>query len=562
VAKGGMRSALASRDLRLMLAALACSRAGDLIFSIALIVYVLQQTGSAAWVAALMALRLLPVLVVGPLAGVLADRVPRRRLMVGADLVRLALMLVTLGLVAADAPLGAIIAVTVLAGVAGTPYLPALTASLPRVVDERSLAGANALVSVVDYVATVLGPAVGAVVAATWGLSAALVVNAVSFGLSALFLAGLRGRVDAPAAAEVSTDPGDETAAGAWAQLWQELSDGLRAVTADPVLRTMVAAIVLSALAFGFELVYTIFISRDLLGTGASGVGWLDAAVGVGGVAGAWFASRLADTNHPRRTMAWLSVGSIVPMGVLAFVTVPAVAYALLFVEGAASVCLDVVGVTTMQRSVDDELLARADALIGSAAVSASVMGSMLAPLLQSVFGLRGALVVASLVPAAAVLVLLAKLRTPAESVEDHARRADVRALLDRIGPLTDLAPTEREQIAVAARSVLWLRGETVTSQGDAPDAVWLLAAGECEIRVRDELAGSRVVATTAAPDVIGEIGVVEQRPRTATVVALSDCSAFVVPATVFREALSVGDAELPVLRTAIGSRLARSLAS
>ena len=568
-----MRPALRVKDFRRLSAAFALSRAGDQIFSIALIVYVLERTGSATWVAALMVVRLLPIVVVGPVAGVLADRFPRRRLMVATDLVRLVLMVGLVILVAADAPLVVIIGLTVVAGVAGTPYLPSFTASLPRVVDERHLAGANAVVSVVDYLATIVGPALGAVVAATWGLEAALVVNAASFALSALLLMTVRGQVDARLAgedADVTHDGADgaegaegaESAAAAWQGMGHELADGVRAVTSDPVLRVMTAAIVLSTLAFGFELVYMVFVSRDLLGTGASGVGWLDAAVGVGGVVGALFVSRLADTRRPRSVLAWVSLLSILPMAALAWVSSPAVAYALLLVEGAAGVALDVVVITTMQRSVRDELLARADALISSVAVAATMVGGLLAPVLLAAVGLRASLVIAAVVPVLVLVVLVARLRPVVESAADVQRRDEVLALLETIGPLRDLAPTEREQLALAARPRTVPAGETIVRQGDEPTLVLLLATGHCDVLQAHPPQGAHLIATVQGPDLVGEIGVVGRRPRTATVVATTECTGYDVPAETFRDVLSIGNAELPTLRSAIGSRLSRSLAS
>ena len=560
----GMRAAWGVAGFRHLAGAFALSRTGDHLFSVALIVYVLEQTGSAGWVAALVVLRLLPLVIVGPFAGVLADRMPRRRLMVATDLVRLALMGVLVALVLVDVPLWLIVAVTVLAGVVGTPYSPSFAASVPSLVGERELAGANALVSVVDYVASVLGPALGAIVAGHWGLVAALLLNAATFAGSALLLVTGPGRreaaLDPVGAADdsdaASAEDSDEVPQG----LGHQLADGVRAVAGDRVLRVLVAAVVLSTFAMGFESVYLVLVSRDLLGTGASGVGWLDASVGVGGVLGALVVSRLAASSRPRLVLAWVSLLSMLPMAGLAFVSHAPVAYVLLLVEGAAGVALDVVGITTMQRNVPDALLARADALISACAVAAVMLGSLLAPVLLSAVGLQTALVVAACVPAALVLLLVATLRDMPETPELSADRAAVLALLERIPALRELAAVQRDQLAVAAQAVDLVAGDEVTRQGDAPDVVWLLATGSCAVLVTDDQGEGRVVSQVSAPDLIGEIGVVEQRPRTATVVARTPCTGYRVPAGTFRDALSVGQADLPTLRATIGSRLARSL--
>jgi len=552
----GIRGALGHRDCRLLLGAFVFSRSGDYIFSVALLVYVLERTGSATWVAALLILRLIPVLVVGPFAGVLSDRVARRRLMVTTDLLRLLLMLSLLVVVQTDGPVWLVVAVTVVAGVVGTPYMPSYVASLPRVVTERELAGANAAVSVVDYLASIVGPAVGAVIAATAGLAVALTVNAATFVASAVLLLFVRSSLDAPKSEDADdADDGGES-------MVAELTAGAAAVWADPVLRVLVTAVVMATFVFGFEIVYLVFVSQDLLGTGASGVGYLDAAVGVGGVVGALLVSRLAESTHVRRTLIVISVLSSLPMALLALVSQAWMAYALLFAEGAASVALDVVGVTAMQRSVPADRLARADAVISSAAVAATLLGSLLAPWLLGLVGLRWALALAAVLPTTVVVVALLRLEdVDQDAREQSAATNDVVELIERTPALADLLAPVREVLAAAASERTLAPGEVLLRQGDEAEAVWLLASGTCDV-LQDGPDGPASVRLTqlTAPDLVGEIGVVDRRRRTATVVATTACTLQEVSATAFREALSVGDPELPVLRGQMNTRLARSL--
>jgi len=507
-------------------------------------------------VAALLILRLIPVLVVGPFAGVLSDRVARRRLMVTTDLLRLLLMLSLLVVVQTDGPVWLVVAVTVVAGVVGTPYMPSYVASLPRVVTERELAGANAAVSVVDYLASIVGPAVGAVIAATAGLAVALTVNAATFVASAVLLLFVRSSLDAPKSEDADdADDGGES-------MVAELTAGAAAVWADPVLRVLVTAVVMATFVFGFEIVYLVFVSQDLLGTGASGVGYLDAAVGVGGVVGALLVSRLAESTHVRRTLIVISVLSSLPMALLALVSQAWMAYALLFAEGAASVALDVVGVTAMQRSVPADRLARADAVISSAAVAATLLGSLLAPWLLGLVGLRWALALAAVLPTTVVVVALLRLEdVDQDAREQSAATNDVVELIERTPALADLLAPVREVLAAAASERTLAPGEVLLRQGDEAEAVWLLASGTCDV-LQDGPDGPASVRLTqlTAPDLVGEIGVVDRRRRTATVVATTTCTLQEVSATAFREALSVGDPELPVLRGQMNTRLARSL--
>src|SRR4051812_50223279 len=88
-----MRAALRSRPFRRLLTALAVSQAGDWLYNVALLAFVYERTDSPAWVAATTAVRVVPVVLLGPLGGVLADRYDRRRVMVGSDTVRALCML-------------------------------------------------------------------------------------------------------------------------------------------------------------------------------------------------------------------------------------------------------------------------------------------------------------------------------------------------------------------------------------------------------------------------------------------------------------------------------------
>ena len=144
----------------------AVSQAGDWLYSVALIVYVLDATGSAAWVAAVELARLVPWIVLPPFAGLVADRVSRRRVLIGCDLVQFGAMLGLAAVAAAGGDPAVAITVAVVAGIAQVVASPSLQAAVPALVDERSLGAVNALLSAIMNLAIVVGPAVGAVLLA------------------------------------------------------------------------------------------------------------------------------------------------------------------------------------------------------------------------------------------------------------------------------------------------------------------------------------------------------------------------------------------------------------
>ena len=196
---GTMRSALRHRSFRRLLVGLAVSQAGDWLYNVALLAFVYERTHSAGWLAVTTAARIVPIVVLGPLGGVIADRFDRRRTMIASDLVRAALML-GLALVArrraARRP-GAVLAG--LATAAAAPYPPCTAATTPRLVPDADLPGANALRSVVGMGAVAAGPVVGAVVLLLGPPSTAFLLNAATFALSALAVLSIpAGPVFAP----------------------------------------------------------------------------------------------------------------------------------------------------------------------------------------------------------------------------------------------------------------------------------------------------------------------------------------------------------------------------
>ena len=179
------RSVLAIRDFRLLVVGAAASQIGDWLYNVALLVYVYDKTHSASWVAAATMVRLIPLVVLGPLGGVVADRFDRVRVMIGSASLQCVTMAALTLVVAGHGPA---LAVVMLAGAntaVGTAARPSVLAALPTVVSERGLAPANALLHTVQDVGVVAGPALGALILAAGSPVAAFAVNAASFLVAA-----------------------------------------------------------------------------------------------------------------------------------------------------------------------------------------------------------------------------------------------------------------------------------------------------------------------------------------------------------------------------------------
>ena len=192
------RGVLAIDDARALIAASAASQLGDWLFNAALLGYVYSATGSAGWVGAATICRLMPYVLLGPVGGMIADRYDQRTVLLVGDLLRCSLMLALAAVVATEAPVELVIALTALASAAGTAERPAAMAMLPRMVGESRLAPANALLHTVQDLGVVVGPAIGAILLAVAPDAVAFLVNGATFAASAALISTMRRRA-APA---------------------------------------------------------------------------------------------------------------------------------------------------------------------------------------------------------------------------------------------------------------------------------------------------------------------------------------------------------------------------
>ena len=236
---------------------------------------VLVLTNSPALLGLAGAVAGLPTLFLAVVAGVLADRVDRRRLLVitnlsGALFALLLAVLTTTGLV----QYWHVLVLAFLAGLAFTIQLPAAQAVVSTIVDRKTIGSAVALNSAQYNFLRILAPAFAGLFIALGSLALGFWVNAVALALVAVIIARL-------------PIPDLRSAGRVQAAMWRDLQDGLRYVARDRVLLILVLLPAVPAL---FVLNYLTFIplyARDILGTGAAGLGLLTGAIGVGALIGA-----------------------------------------------------------------------------------------------------------------------------------------------------------------------------------------------------------------------------------------------------------------------------------
>jgi MFS family permease len=378
---GGYRAALGFRGFRYLTSAYAISATGDWLYNTVLLVFVYERTRSAAWVAAASIVRITPEIIFGPIAGVVADRYGRKRVMIACDAARAALMFALAAAAVFDAPIAAALAMVFLATIAGTPSLPAAGAIVPSLVDEEALASANSLISVVDYTALALGPALGGVLVIFGSPTTVFAINGATFLLSSLLLIRLP---DQPRPAEAAPT----------SSLKDNIVEGFKALRASPEATTLLALIPPNSFVPGISFVAFVLIADRFLGTGAEGATFLFAAVGVGGMLGGVLVGRASRSRRPGSLVGASVVLVAASFAALAFTRSVPVAYLLMGLLGAAIIVGEVVTTTVLQRLLPEEVLGRIFGLMGSLIYAAILVGSLLAPVLVAAFGLASTLVI------------------------------------------------------------------------------------------------------------------------------------------------------------------------
>lgn len=383
--------------LRRLLAALAVSQLGDWLYNLALLALVFSRTHSVAWTAAATCARVLPMVVFGPLGGVLADRHDRRRLMIGSDVIRAAMMVLLAVVAMAGLPVFLAPMLAAASTVASVVYPPCVAATTAQVASAADLPAATAARSAIGAASVVAGPAGGALLLLLHSPAWAFAINAGTFAVSALFLVGLGTRLAPPARDRRPTG-------GSGAR--HELREGIAALRGDATAARIIGADVMCSLTYGAHTVLLLMLSRRL-GSGDSGYGYLLAGIGVGGLIGAAVAARLRVAD-PLRLVGVTLLVAAVPAALLAVVPSMPVAVMLAAAIGAGSVTVEVVVDTSLARRLDESVLARAYGLAFPAAIAGIAVGSLITAPLVGWLGLAGALVVVgALLGAYALWILL-----------------------------------------------------------------------------------------------------------------------------------------------------------
>jgi MFS family permease len=394
------RRGLLSREpsfRRLFLAVLG-SGAGTWLALVALEIDVFERTHSSAWIAALLIADLLPSFAIGIFAGPLIDRLPRRSLMVGADLVRFG----AFALLPFTTNATQIVVLAGVVGVATGVFRPAIYAAIPNAVPDDDLSSANSLVQLADNVTWALGSVIGGALAATAGVDAAYWINAATFLLSAALLVGIPVRLL-------------QTATAASRGHWQDLKDGFGLSVHSAGLLAVLVAWNIAMFATAAVNVAEPSLALHTFSAGRFGLGLMMGSAGLGLAVGAYLAGswieRRGLPNAYGASLALMTVGIGAGAASPNVWVAAACVVVLGFGNGAAVVC----NALLVQRGAPDELRGRAFALLMSSNVAVLVLGMVVAGRVTDAVGARwvwGAAAVAAAGASVAGFVLARRVRT------------------------------------------------------------------------------------------------------------------------------------------------------
>jgi MFS family permease len=504
-------------ELRRVQLAFAAFNAAEWAVWIAMLVYAYEQGGATtAGVVALA--QLAPAAIFAPFVAVAADRLGSGRVLALGYCAQAAAMAGTATVLLADGPPLAAYALAAVAATAVTATRPsqaALVPALARTPDE--LTATNVVGGWIESVSVLVAPAGAGVLLAIGSPGLVFTVMAVLALAGAGLVAPLARRPQAQ---------GEERR-----EVLTELAAGFRTLSREPEARLLVLLLGAQFVAVGALDVLYVVLAISVLDLGGSGAGYLNAAFGAGGVLG--IAATAALVGRSRLTPPLVLALAVWSAALAAIGLWPAAlgAFLLLAVGGAARSLFDVAGRTLLQRTAPPDVLARVFGVLEGLTMVGLAVGSLLAPALVALGGAR-----AAFLGLAALLPLLAL--ATARQLSRIDRRADVPvvelALLRSLPLFAPLPAPVLERLARSLESLAVPAGTVVVRKGEPGDLFYVVAAGRFAVD-----RGAREPAVLLRCDCFGEIALLADVPRTATVTAVEDSLVYALAREPFLEAVT-----------------------
>ncbi|CDR13073.1 transmembrane efflux protein [Streptomyces iranensis] len=403
-------SVLRERTFRRFFIGETTSLLGDGMTAVALSFAVLDLNGSAGDLGFVMASGAIPMVATLLIGGVLADRFSRRRIMVTADLVRLACQgIVAALLLSGHAHIWQLAAFQAVQGVASAAFGPACAGLVPSLVSGEHLQRANALRGMALSSGNIAGPVLAGLIVSFAGPGWAIAADAATFGVSAFMLSRI------PIATQLRTAGGSFT---------HDLLEGWSEFRSRTWLWMSVATSSLSNLLLAAVLVLGPFLAEEHLG-GPAAWASMSAFLGVGLIVGGMIAMHLRSERQLRTGIAALVMGTLPTFG-LALELSLFVMCSLEFIAGVGLAVFGAMWATTMQRNIPEDKLSRVSAYANFGLLAGQPFGHALVGPMVAAMGVYSTLWVAAAIQLLSALVALStpaiwRLRTTGEVAESEA---------------------------------------------------------------------------------------------------------------------------------------------
>jgi hypothetical protein len=463
--------------------------------------------GGAFAVSLIILVQLVPCVFLAPYLGAITDRARAGRVLFIGLLVMGGTMAAVAAVMAFDAPRAIVYIVAPIMNVALSIPRPAQAALLPGVVrTPLELTAANVVSSWMENASVLVAPALTGVLLGIGGPALAAGTLATITLVGAFLVAGIPG-------------PKPMTERGEGVSLTSEVRDSVAAVWRVPAVRTLVGVVGSQYILVGALDVLYVVLAITTLGIGESGAGYLNSAFGAGGVIGVAVTATLV----ARRRLAPALVAGIVTaalaLGVLGVLPTVGGAFVLIAVAGVSRSVFDVTGRILLQRAAPPQVLGQVFALLESLMDAGLAVSAIFVPVLIGLSGARAALVGTAVLLLAFVALAWRRLRT----IDNAADVPQVQIQLLRLIPIfAPLPAPELEGLARALKPVSVSAGTVVIREGDEGDCFYAVASGELLVAKQGQ-----DVARLGRGDGFGEIALIKDVPRTATVTAVTASELF-----------------------------------
>jgi MFS family permease len=512
-----IRAVLGNRDITRVEAGWLAANGATYAFLVVTLV-VVYDAGGAIAVGLLGVVRSLPPTLAAPLAGVPATRWRADRVLLavnGARAICIGLALVVMFAGGHLALLFLLVALEAGFGGLTRPLTMGLLPWLARTPGE--LVASNIASSAAEGLGTLIGPALAGILLATAGPTGAFAATFVLMTTAAAAIASVHVPMIRMTGAATNIRAG--------------LTAGARIVVRTPAIRLVLGAMLLQTLVRGMLTVLLVVASIERLGMGEPGVGTLNAALGAGGFVGALVALSLTSRVHFAPTFALSLALWGLPIAVLGIVGHPLLAIGMLAIVGLSNAILDVSGFTILQRAAPNEARVGLMGLLDSGAAASAAIGGVLASALLGLLGVQGALVVAGAILPVTAAISLPLLRAAEARVTSHETEA---RLLRLDALLSGLSLSIVEELAAIVEPIRFKDGEALIREGEAGANYLIVADGEVEVS-----RAGRPLRRLGPGHGVGEISLLRDVPRTATVRAVGPVSAYALGREPFLAAIT-----------------------